>query len=73
LREFGITPHVAQNAYATETARRRSAIDGAPPGMRATRSARKNASASGDLRLAEDHRRRQTKFRGLDRVRMVKP
>ena len=28
LREIGITPHVAQNAYATETARRRSAIDG---------------------------------------------
>ena len=28
LRELGIIPHVAQNAYETETARRRSAIDG---------------------------------------------
>src|SRR5512147_414037 len=28
LRELGITPHVAQNAYDTGTGRRRSAIDG---------------------------------------------
>ena len=28
LRELGVTPHVAQNAYATERATRRSAIDG---------------------------------------------
>jgi hypothetical protein len=28
LRELGITPHVARNTYETETAKRRSAIDG---------------------------------------------
>ncbi len=28
LGELGITPHLAQNAYATERASRRSAIDG---------------------------------------------
>jgi hypothetical protein len=28
LRELGVTPHVAQNTYETETAPPRSAIDG---------------------------------------------
>ena len=44
VREFGITPHVAQNAYETATAQRRSAA--APLAIPATRSARKSASAS---------------------------
>ena len=37
LREVGITPHVAQNAYVIERASRRSAIDGRttrPPAAR---------------------------------------
>ena len=46
VREFGITPHVAQNAYETATARVARRSTAAPPGMRAARSARKSASAS---------------------------
>ena len=73
LREIGITPHVAQNAYATETARRRSAIDG-----RTTRHEGYALSQKKRKRIEEIFGWlktiggvRQTRFRGLDRVRMA--
>ena len=73
LRELGITPHVAQNAYDTGTARRRSAIDG-----RTTRHTGYALSQNKRKRIEEIFGwlktvggLRQTKFRGLDRVRMA--
>ena len=73
LRELGITPHVARNAYDTGTARRRSAIDG-----RTTRRDGYAVSQKKRKRIEEIFGRlktigglRQTRFRGLDRVRMA--
>ena len=73
LRELGITPHVAQNAYETETARRRSAIDG-----RTTRYEGYALSQRKRKRIEEIFGwlktiggLRQIRFRGLDRVRMA--
>lgn len=73
LRELGITPHVAQNAYRTATARRRSAIDG-----RTTRHGGYAASQKKRKRIEEIFGwlktvagQRQTRFRGLARVRMA--
>src|SRR5512144_1321781 len=70
LRELGITPHVAQNAYDTGTARRRSAIDG-----RTTRHDSYAASQKKRKRIEEIFGwlktvagQRQTRFRGLARV-----
>jgi DDE family transposase len=69
----GRSPHVAQNAYATEIARRRSAIDG-----RTTRHEGYALSQKKRKRIEEIFGwlktiggLRQTKFRGLDRVRMA--
>lgn len=71
LRERGATPHVAQNAYDTGKAKRRSAIDGRTtrhPGHGASQRVRKRieevfgwVKASAGLR--------KTKLRGLARVR----
>ena len=71
LRELGATPHVAQNAYETEKAKRRSAIDGRTtrhPGYAVSQRVRKRIEeifgwikASAGLA--------KTKFRGLARVR----
>ena len=71
LRELGATPHVAQNAYDTGKAKRRSAIDGRTtrhPGYAASQRVRKRieevfgwVKASAGLR--------KTKLRGLARVR----
>jgi transposase len=73
LRELGITPHVAQNAYETETARRRSAIDGRTtrhPGYALSQKKRKRLEEIfGWLKTIGGLR--QTRFRGLDRVRMA--
>jgi transposase len=73
LREIGITPHVAQNAYTTAAARRRSAIDG-----RTTRHRGYAASQKKRKRIEEIFGwlktvagQRQTRFRGLARVRMA--
>ena len=73
LRELGITPHVAQNAYDAGTARRRSAIDG-----RTTRHDGYAGSQKKRKRIEEIFGwlktiggLRQTRFRGLDRVRMA--
>jgi Transposase DDE domain len=66
-------PHVAQNAYKTETARRRSAIDG-----RTTRHEGYTLSQKKRKRVEEIFGWlktiggvRQTRFRGLDRVRIA--
>ena len=71
--EFGITPHVAQNAYATETARRRSAIDGRTTrheGYALSQKKRKHIEEIfGWLKTIGGLR--QTRFRGLDRMRMA--
>jgi transposase len=73
LRELGITPHVAQNAYDTGTARRRSAIDGRTTrhdGYAVSRKKRKRIEEIfGWLKTIGGLR--QTRFRGLDRVRMA--
>src|SRR5512147_608278 len=73
LRELGITPHVAQNAYDTGTARRRSAIDGRTTchdGYAVSQKKRKRIEEIfGWLKTIGGLR--QTKFRGLDRVRMA--
>ena len=71
LRELGATPHVAQNAYETEKAKRSSAIDGRTtrhPGYAVSQRIRKRIEeifgwikASAGLA--------KTKFRGLARVR----
>jgi IS4 transposase len=73
LRELGITPHVAQNAYETATARRRSAIDG-----RTTRHDGYALSQQKRKRIEEIFGwlktvggLRQTRFSGLERVRMA--
>ncbi|HSO43160.1 MAG TPA: IS5 family transposase [Rhodospirillales bacterium] len=73
LRELGVTPHVAQNAYQTQTARRRSAIDG-----RTTRHEGYLVSQKKRKRIEEIFGwlktiggQRQTRFRGLDRVKMA--
>ena len=73
VREFGITPHVAQNAYETATAQRRSAIDGRTtrhPGYALSQKKRKRIEEIfGWLKTVGGLR--QTKFRGLARVRMA--
>lgn len=73
LRERGITPHVACNAYVTERATRRSAIDG-----RTTRHEGYALSQKKRKRIEEIFGWlksvggcRQTKFRRLDRVGMA--
>ena len=73
VREFGITPHVAQNAYERATAQRRSAIDGRTtchPGYALSQKKRKRIEEIfGWLKTVGGLR--QTKFRGLARVRMA--
>ena len=73
LRELGITPHVAQNAYVTERASRRSAIDGRTtrhPGYAVSQQKRKRIEEIfGWLKSVGGCR--QTKFRGLERVGMA--
>src|SRR5512144_1467339 len=73
LRELGITPHVAQNAYGTGTARRRSAIDGHTTrhdGYALSQKKRKRIEEIfGWLKTVGGLR--QTRFRGLARVRMA--
>jgi transposase len=73
LRELGITPHVAQNAYETDRAKRRSTIDG-----RTTRHAGYTLSQTKRKRIEEVFGWlktiggcRQTRFRGLARVAMA--
>lgn len=72
LREFGITPHVAQNAYDTGKAKRRSAIDGRTtrhPGYGVSQKKRKRIEEIfGWLKTIAGLR--QSKFRGLERVGM---
>lgn len=70
LRELGVTPHVVRNTYATEKARRRSAIDG-----RTTRHAGYAASQRCRKRIEEVFGwiksaggLRQVRHRGLNRV-----
>jgi transposase len=73
VRELGITPHVAQNAYETATARRRSAIDGRTtrhPGYPLSQKKRKRIEEIFGW-LKSIGGLRQTKFRGLGRVRMA--
>ena len=74
-REFGITPHVAQNAYETATAQRRSTIDGRTtrhPGYALSQKKRKRIEEIfGWLKTVGGLR--QTKFRGIARVRMALP
>jgi len=70
LRELGVTPHVAQNSYVTDKARRRSAIDRRTtrhPGYAVSQRVRKRieevfgwAKSAGGLR--------QVRHRGLNRV-----
>ena len=73
LRELGVTPHVAQNAYATGRATRRSAIDGRTtrhPGYALSQKKRKRIEEIfGWLKSVGGCR--QTRFRGLDRVGMA--
>lgn len=73
LRELGVTPHVAQNAYATERASRRSAIDGRTtrhPGYAVSQRKRKRIEEIfGWLKSVAGCR--QTRFRGLERVGMA--
>jgi IS5 family transposase len=73
LRELGITPHVAQNAYDTGTARRRSAIDGRATCRDGYAVSQKNRKRIEEIFgwLKTIGGLRQTKFRGLDRVRMA--
>jgi len=70
LRELGITPHVAQNAYDTGKARRRSAIDGRTtrhPGYAASQRARKRIEECFGWMTAGAGGRK-ARHRGLDRV-----
>jgi IS5 family transposase len=73
LRELGVTPHIARNAYATERSRRRSAIDGRTtrhPGYALSQRKRKRIEeVFGWLKSVGGCR--QTRFRGLDRVGMA--
>lgn len=73
LRELGITPHVAQNAYETATARRRSAIDGRTTGHAGYAVSQKKRKRIEEIFgwLKTIGGLRQTRFRGLDRVRMA--
>ena len=70
-RELGATPHVAQNAYDTGKAKRRSTIDGRTtrrPGYAASQRARKRIEeVFGWIKASAGLRK--TKFRGLARVR----
>lgn len=70
LREFGVTPHVAQNTYDTGRARRRSAIDGRTtrhPGYAASQRCRKRVEeVFGWVKQAAGLR--QLRHRGLNRV-----
>lgn len=70
LRELGITPHVAQNSYATDKARRRSAIDGRTTrhdGYVASQRCRKRIEeVFGWIKSASGFR--QARHRGLNRV-----
>jgi IS5 family transposase len=70
LRELGITPHVAQNAYDTGKTRRRSAIDGRTtrhPGYAASQRARKRIEECfGWIKAGAGGRK--ARHRGLDRV-----
>jgi IS5 family transposase len=72
LRELRITPHVAQNAYDTGKAKRRSAIDGRTtrhPGYGVSQRKRKRIEEIfGWLKTIAGLR--QSKFRGLERVGM---
>jgi transposase len=72
LREIGITPHVAQNAYDTGTAKRSSSIDGRTtrhPGYGVSQRKRKRIEEIfGWLKTIAGQR--QTRFRGLERVQM---
>jgi hypothetical protein len=73
LRELGITPHVAQNAYETATARRLSAIDGRTTGHAGYAVSQKKRKRIEEIFgwLKTIGGLRQTRFRGLDRVRMA--
>ena len=68
--QLGITPHVAQNAYETATAQRRSVIDGRTtrhPGYALSQKKRKRIEEIfGWLKTVGGLR--QTKFRGLARA-----
>jgi transposase len=70
VRELGITPHVAQNAYDTGKARRRSAIDGRTtrhPGYAVSQRARKRIEECfGWMKAGAGGRK--ARHRGLDRV-----
>lgn len=70
LRERGITPHVAQNAYDTGKARRRSSIDGRTtrhPGYVVSQRVRKRIEEIfGWLKTVAGWRK--SRFRGLDRT-----
>jgi transposase len=70
LRELGITPHVAQNAYDTGRTRRRSAIDGRTirhPGYAVSQRARKRIEECfGWIKAGAGGRK--ARHRGLDRV-----
>ena len=72
LRELGITPHVTQNTYETDKAKRRSAIDGRTtrhPGYGVSQKKRKRIEEIfGWLKTIAGLR--QSKFRGLERVGM---
>lgn len=70
LRELGITPHVAQNAYDTGKARRRSAIDGRTtrhPGYATSQRTRKRIEECfGWIKTGAGGRK--ARHRGLDRL-----
>ncbi|WP_366658547.1 IS5 family transposase [Fodinicurvata sp. EGI_FJ10296] len=70
LRELGITPHVAQNAYDTGKARRRSAIDDRTtrhPGYAVSQRARKRIEECFGW-IKDGAGGRKARHRGLDRV-----
>ena len=73
LCDLKITPHIAQNAYVTERARRRAAVDGHKtrhPGYALRQTKRKRIEEIfGWLKSIGGCR--QTKFRGLERVGMA--
>lgn len=72
LRELGITPHVAQNAYDTGKARRRSSIDGRTtrhPGYGVSQKKRKRIEEIFGWLMTVTGLR-QSKFRDLERIGM---
>jgi hypothetical protein len=73
LREPGITPHVEQNAYETATTRRCCAIDGRTTRHAGYTLSRRKRKRSEEIFgwLKTIGGLRQTRFRGLDRVRMA--